>query len=176
MKKNFKIAAILMIIAAICGLAVSGMNMLTSSIIEKNQLEKEAQLCKEIFADYDTKKSKIITEDLSNEAITKKIVANDASGASLGYIYTVSGKNSYGPITLLVGISSDGKLVSIEFLENGQSYGSTVAEHVDANYSEGLTASDVASIDTKCGATYGAKTVQELVTIAFNDYSNGGAK
>ena len=54
MKKNFKIAAILMIIAAICGLAVSGMNMLTSSIIEKNQLEKEAQLCKEIFADFDT--------------------------------------------------------------------------------------------------------------------------
>ena len=35
MKKNFKIAAILMLIAAVCGLAVSGMNKVTSGIIEK---------------------------------------------------------------------------------------------------------------------------------------------
>ena len=93
----------------------------------------------------------------------------------LGNVYTVSGKNSYGSIVLLVGISSEGKLVSIEFLENGQSYSGEVQAHVDNKYSAGLTLSDVTAIDTNCGATYGANTVKELVTIAFNDY-NGGAK
>ena len=175
MKKNFKIAAILMIIAAVCGLAISGMNKVTSSVIERNQAEKEAALFKEIFAEYDIDHSQIITEGFSNEAITKKVVAKDDSGALLGNIYTVSGKNTYGPIVLLVGISSEGKLVSVEFLENGQSFSSEVQAHVDSKYSAGLTLSQVTSIDTNCGATYGANTVKELVTIAFNDY-NGGAK
>lgn len=175
MKKNFKIAAILMIIAAVCGLAVSGMNKVTSGIIERNQAEKEAALFKEIFPEYSIDYSEIITEGLSDEAITKKVVAKNQSGELLGNVYTVSGKNSYGPIVLLVGISSEGKLVSIEFLENGQSYSGEVQTHVDNKYSAGLTLSDITAIDTNCGATYGANTVKELVTVAFNDY-NGGAK
>ena len=175
MKKNFKIAAILMIIAAVCGLAVSGMNKITSGVIERNQAEKEAALFIEIFSEYSIDNSEIITEGLSSEAITKKVVAKDASGNLLGNIYTVSGKNSYGAIVLLVGISSEGKLVSIEFLENGQSYSSEVQAHVDSKYSAGLTLSDINAIDTKCGATYGANTVKELVNVAFSDY-NGGAK
>ena len=177
MKKNFKIAAILMIIAAVCGLAVSGMNKVTSGIIERNQAEKEAALFKEIFTEYDIDHSQIITEGFSNEAITKKVVAKDDSGALLGNIYTVSKNNMYGPISLLGGINAEGKLVSIEFLENGQTGGKNVdvENHVDSNYKAGLTASDIANIDTNCGATKGANTVKELVTIAFNDY-NGGAK
>lgn len=175
MKKNFKIAAILMIIAAVCGLAVSGMNKITSGVIERNQAEKEAALFIEIFSEYSIDNSEIITEGLSSEAITKKVVAKDASGNLLGNIYTVSGKNSYGAIVLLVGINSEGKLVSIEFLENGQSYSSEVQAHVDSKYSAGLTLSDINAIDTKCGATYGANTVKELVNVAFSDY-NGGAK
>ena len=177
MKKNFKIAAILMIIAAICGLAVSGMNMITAPIIERNQLLKEAALCKEIFADYDMDASgKPITEGLSNEAISKKVIAKNAAGELIGYIYTVSGKNSYGPISLLVGIGADGKLVSAEFLENGQSYGKLVENHVNSSYTSGLTLEEITNIDTNCDATFGAKTVKELVTIAFNDYNNGGAQ
>ena len=175
MKKNFKIAAILMIIAAVCGLAVSGMNKVTSGIIERNQAEKEAALFKEIFPEYSIDYSEIITEGLSNEAITKKVVAKNQTGELLGNVYTVSGKNSYGSIVLLVGISFEGKLVSIEFLENGQSYSSEVQSHVDNKYLAGLTLNEVNAIDTKCGATYGANTVKELVTVAFNDY-NGGAK
>ena len=62
MKKNFKIAAILMIIAAVCGLAVSGMNKVTSGIIEKNQLKKEEVLCKEIFSDFSIDNSEIIKD------------------------------------------------------------------------------------------------------------------
>ena len=177
MKKNFKIAAILMIIAAICGLAVSGMNMITAPIIERNQLLKEAALCKEIFSDYDMDASgKPITEGLSNEAISKKVIARNAAGELIGYIYTVSGKNSYGPISLLVGIGADGKLVSAEFLENGQSYGKQVENHVNSSYTSGLTLEEITNINTSCGATYGANTVKELVTIAFNDYNNGGAQ
>ena len=145
------------------------------NIMEVQNNEKESALFIEIFSEYSIDNSEIITEGLSSEAITKKVVAKDASGNLLGNIYTVSGKNSYGAIVLLVGINSEGKLVSIEFLENGQSYSSEVQAHVDSKYSAGLTLSDINAIDTKCGATYGANTVKELVNVAFSDY-NGGAK
>ena len=171
MKKNFKIAAILMIIAAICGLAVSGMNMFTAPVIVEKQEKKEEALCKEIFADYDMKASdEPITEGLSNEAIVKRVEARNASGDLLGYIYTISGKNSYGPISLLVGIGADGKLVSAEFLENGQSYGKQVETHVNSSYIPGLTLEEITNIDKRCGATYGANTVKDLVIIAFKDF------
>ena len=180
MKKNFKIAVILMVIAAICGLAVSGMNMITAPIIEENQAIKEAKICQLIFADYDKDKSEKTTEGLSNEAIVKRVEARNASGKLLGYIYTVNGSNSYGAISLLVGIDTDGKLVSAEFLQNGQSYGKQVEAHVNSSYNSGLTLEDISNIDTKCGATFGAKTVKELVTIAFDDYktipSDGGTE
>ena len=175
MKKNFKIAAILMIIAAVCAAAVSGMYKVTSGKIEANQLAKELKLYQEIFPQFNIEKKpeELVAE---NAAITKKIVAKNQAGEELGLVYVVSGKNSYGPIVLLVGIDNEGKLVGVEFLENGQSYSSEVETHVDSKYTSGLSLGDITAIDKKCGATYGAKTVKELVTIAFNDYNNGGAQ
>ena len=40
---------------------------------------------------------------------------------------------------------------------------SSPKKDVDSKYVSGLTLSDVNGIDTKCGATYGANTVKELV-------------
>ena len=143
---------------------------------EQNQLKEEIRLYSEIFNDINYDNSIFIIEDLTDPAITKKVVAKDANGELLGYIYTVAGENSYGPISLLVGIGADGKLVSAEFLENGQSYGKQVETHVNSSYTSGLTLEEISNINTSCGATYGANTVKELVTIAFNDYNNGGAE
>ncbi len=175
MKKNILTGIILMIIAAMSGLAISGINKVTSPIIEKNTQEKEIKLCKNIFSIYDSNNSQTTLSGFNNDAISKKVVAIDSNKAPLGVIYIVSGRNAYGPISLLVGISNDGKLVSVEFLENGQSFGNEVSNHVDNKYVNGLTLDNIEGIDTKCGATYGAKTVKELVSIAFADY-NGGTK
>ena len=137
---------------------------------EQNQQKEEIRLYSEIFNDMNYDNSIFIIEDLTDPAITKKVVAKDANGKLLGYIYTVAGKNSYGPISLLVGIGADGKLVSAEFLENGQSYGKQVETHVNSSYIPGLTLEEITNIDTRCGATYGANTIKDLVIIAFKDF------
>lgn len=195
MKKNFIIAAILGCIALICALAIAGMNMVTSSIIEANNQKTELETCQAIFADYDKEKSivqfdkqnNIKLEDVTSDKITKKVDAYDASGNLLGYLYTVTGKNSYGAITLMVAIKDD-KVVQVEFLENGQSFASTVVSHVQSSYPSSpdetihagfkpdgveavgaLTGEEIDSIDTVCGATYGAVLVKDLVKIALND-------
>lgn len=185
MKKNFIIASILGAIALVCALAIAGVNMITSSIIEENAAKTELETCKAIFTEYDADKSQ--EEEASNDAIIKKVLAKDSSGNDLGYLYTVSGKNSYGIITLMVAVK-DERVVQVEFLENGQSFASTVVSHVQSSYPSSpdetihagfkpdevetvgeLTGAEIDSIDTVCGATYGATLVKELVKIALED-------
>ena len=81
---------------------------------------------------------------------------------------------------------------SFEFLENGQSYASTVESHVKDNYPSSkddviypfikpeespsigsIDKDTVNGIDTSCGATYGANLVKELVQYALNDALGG---
>lgn len=190
--KNFKISATLGAIALVCALLIALINMVTSPIIAANDKKTELETCKEIFEAYDEGKSESKSDnDLSgkNSAIQKIIYAKDSAGSSLGTIYKVSGKNAYGTITLMVGIDANNSVCQVEFIENGQSFASTVNNHVLANYpssestdvhvgaySNGntekisaLSSSTIDSIDVKCGATYGATLVKDLVKIAQND-------
>lgn len=132
--------------------------------------EKSENKYDHIFEDFNDENSKIITENLSNSAIKEKVIVKDVNDEVLGYVYTVSGNNAYGPISLLVGIGADGKLVSAELLENGQSFAKEVETHVNSSYTLGLTLEEITNINTICGATYGANTVKELIIIAYEDY------
>lgn len=175
MKKNFIIALILMSISLLAGLTISAVNVLVEPIITENEEAKKEDLCKKIFASYDSEKSVIVSADdyeFSSDYITEKITANDASENFLGYIYTVTGKNSFGTISLLVGLDSENKLVSLQVLENGQTT-DEVSKHIKDNYVADLTIETVNSIDTKCGGTFGAKLTKALVQAAFLDAKGG---
>jgi len=190
--KNIKISATLGIISLVCALLIALINMVTSPIIAANDKKTELETCKAIFAEYneDASKSKEAS-DLTgkNEAIIKIIYAKDANETDLGTIYKVTGKNAYGTITLMVGIDADNQVCQVEFIENGQSFASTVNNHVLASYPSSestdvhvgaytasnsekvgsLDESKVSAIDVKCGATYGATLVKDLVKIALTD-------
>ncbi len=172
MKKNLMISLVLTVICLVCAFGIGYFNTITSPIIAENTAKTEAKLCSKIFSEYDSLKSTTYTE-FENSSILKKVEARDASSNELGYIYTVSGKNDYGTITLLVGIDNNKELVSVEFLENGQSFSKIVKEYVKTNYVGGLTQAQVTTLDTSCGATYGAKLTKNLVNIAFNDLNGG---
>ena len=185
MLKNFKIASILGGIALVCALLIALVNMLTANTIAANNEKKELETIQTIFEDYDASKSK---EEAANDAlIEKKIKAAKADGTVLGYLYTVSGKNAYGSISLMVAIV-DNKVYQVEFLENNQSFASTVysylkttypssadtAVHVGAYSTEdvkinSLSKDAVETVDVSCGATYGATLIKNLVLAALND-------
>lgn len=172
--KYFKTAIVLTLIAGICAALIASINLLTGPIIENNAKEKKAALCQEIFANYDADNSKIYSEGFNSSYIVEKVEAYDSSSNLIGYIYTVSGSNAYGVIELLVGINADMTLNGVRFVTNGQSFSTETEAHVNGSYNSGLTSSDVANIDTACGATFAAKLVQELVNAAFADCNGGG--
>ena len=184
--KYLKIALILCIISLICAAGIAGVNELTKDTIEENAEKAQLEAYQAIFEAYDNEKSKEL-ENTGNSSIESKILAYDSEGNELGLLYTVSGSNSYGKLKIVVAIV-DNKVKQVEILENGQSYASTVVSHVRNEYpaspdeathlgfapEEGeavsdLTIDEVVNIDTKCGATFGANTVKQLVLIALED-------
>ena len=192
MKNYVKISAVLCSIALICALILAALNLLTKPIIDKNAEAKQTETIQAIYSNYDSAKSEV-KYDVNNgdsgksAEILKVVLAKDSADKVLGYIYTLKGTNQYGTIQLMVAISDDNIVHQVEFLENGQSFASTVATWVKETFNnkgsekhEGGFTSDVAlgsektkdelaNVDVKCGATYGATTVKSLINIALTD-------
>ena len=197
MKNYFRIAAVLGAITLVCAVVLALMNMLTSPIIANNNDKTKLETIQKIYSDYDSEKSKDYeTDEITDLNLASEVVdvvrVNNSNGDLKGYVFTVSGKNAYGIISLMVAISKDtnGNNVvhQVEFLENGQSFASTVDEHVRSSYhtsdknalvldpySSGdkvvigdLTEDQIPNDDqVQCGATYGAKLVRSLVEAAL---------
>ena len=188
--KYVKIASVLGAISLFCALIISLFNLLTSPIIKDNNKAKEEKIYKELYSEYDSKNSKEI-EDLKGVSsdIIKIMEIHDSNDNILGFVYTVEGKNAYGGISLMVAIEEGPVCKQVEFLSNTESFASKVADHVRKNYpqseSDSITISpydeeeiadvsslsqdDVSLIDVKCGATYGATLVRNLVQSALDD-------
>ena len=196
MKNYFRIAAVLGAITLVCAVVLALMNMLTSPIIAKNNDKTKLETIQKIYEDYDSEKSKDYEEsEIESLGLDGQVVdvirVNNSHGELKGYVFTVSGKNAYGTITLMVAISKDtnGNNVvhQVEFLENGQSFASTVDDHVRSSYHTSdknalvldpyssddsvtvgdLTSDQVDDVVVECGATYGAKLVKQLVEVAL---------
>ena len=196
MKNYFRIAAVLGAITLVCAVVLALMNMLTSPIIAKNNDKTKLETIQKIYEDYDSEKSKDYeTEEIEalnlDDSVVDVVRVNNSNGDLKGYVFTVGGKNAYGTITLMVAISKDTNnqnvVHQVEFLENGQSFASTVDAHVRSSYHTSeknalvldpyssddsvtvgdLTSDQVDDVVVECGATYGAKLVKQLVEVAL---------
>ena len=184
MKKNLLIASILGSICLVCALLIALIDIATKDKIAQNTKETELAAIKEIFANYDENKSESLE---ASGRINQKILAKDKDNNELGYLYNISGKNSYGSISLMVAVV-DEKLYKVELLENTQSFASTVYSYFKTTYPSSpdtaihvgaygstdvvvgsLSAGEVENIDVSCGATFGAKLIRDLVLEALED-------
>ena len=185
--KYLKTASVLAVISLICAAIIAAFSLLTSQKIKDNSKQKEQETYKVIYDDYSY--SKDVTKNLSKETldydlIEKAIIAYDVNDNELGTIFTVTGKNSYGTISLMVAVN-DGNVYKVEFLSNTESFASKVNDYVKSNYPssktdaiyigindsnsndiDSLSIDNVSDMDTKCGATYGALLVKKLVLAA----------
>lgn len=176
--KYLKTALILTLIAGFCAALIASVNMITAPVIEENAKLKKEALCQEIFVDYDDDTSKTYTEGFESPYITEKIEAYNTNKEFLGYIYTVTGSNTYGKISLLVGINADNKLESVKFITNEQSYKAQTENHLDNNYHNDMTLDEIngldfSKIEVTSGATYASKLIRQLVNVAFEDAKGG---
>lgn len=172
-KKTIKIAAILGCFAAIGGVSIALVNSFTAERIKNNRIEKEEKGLAKVFGSLgkcDPKGKKEI-ESTEKTYLLAYYPVSDTSDESnlIGRIYSTSGTNSYGGVSLLVGLTSEFALYNLVVMENTESYAVTLVE----NYLNPLIASPNKDNDlnsVKCGATYGAKLVRDMVNEAKKHY------
>ena len=165
-----KVGLILALIASICGISIALLNSVTAPIIENNAYLKEQETLSLIYDDATFENLNI---DLEESNISKVYVAKKDEVVK-GYVYIVSGKNAYGKIELMIGIT-DGVVTAVEIMTNTQSFGKLVNQYVDNLNDQEINNQNVFDLDVKCGATYGAKLVRSLIAVALEHYQGGFA-
>ncbi|MBE6135512.1 MAG: hypothetical protein E7179_05900 [Erysipelotrichaceae bacterium] len=166
--KAFKTGIFLACIAGAAALILSGVNVVTSKKIEENRVQKEAKGLRRVFGEAAYGEA-IPVEN--NKNISKYWNVNLGEGKE-GRVYSVSGTNSYGSVSLLVGIYGDYSLGNIFVLENTESYATTLQDGYLTPY---IQAEDKETVidNVRCGATYGAKLCRDLILTARSHYKGG---
>jgi len=126
----------LTLIAAIAGVALSGVYSMTKDTIEEQKLLAEAASYKEVcpeaetFEISDAAKAKLEELDGANwgtdfgsTRINEAFVGKDASGNLAGYALSVSSKGFGGDVTMALGLTPDGTVNKISFTELNETAG-----------------------------------------------------
>ena len=126
----------LTLIAAIAGVALSGVFSMTKDTIEEQKLLAEAASYKEVcpeaenFEISDAAKAKLEElnganwgADFGSTRINEAFVGRDASGNLAGYALSVSSKGFGGDVTMALGLTPDGAVKKIAFTELNETAG-----------------------------------------------------
>ena len=170
MKKYVKIAVVLTSICLVCALLVAGVNLFTAPKIEEYQKQLTMEAYMEFFPTMDTNNSVIVEDGFKSSYVKEKMTVKDANGADIGIGIKVSGRNSYGVITLIVGLDLDGKLIGISCTENGQTKSAAeLTAWAENDFTAGMTTDDVTDLPIVSGATFGSNLIKTLVQAAFSE-------
>lgn len=170
----FKSTFVLVCVALACALLIALINLVAAPAIADGQKQREINSYKRIFsdmADYQVLYMDEILEptDTWPSGVAKRVTkALDTESELVGYIFTVTKSNSYGNISLVVGIGAD-KLIGeyIEILENGQTSGRNaqvvkqIVEFYGVNY---LNIGSVQNVGTN--ATRAFETITDIMNTA----------
>lgn len=167
------VALVLGGIASISALLIALTYMITNSVIEENNLKKTLESLKNIYGE-DKKYEKV--EDINNESysyLNSYYACYDSldnnKGELIGYVFSCDGKNDYGTIEMIVGVTVESVISKIYLIVNDQSYGQTVQN----NYVDSFNNGEIEIGDVSCGATYSATLIRDMSLQAqqyFNDF------
>ena len=161
-KKYIITAVTLGVIAAASAGLIGLTNLFTAKQIAKNEQNRIKAGIVEIFADD--------AEILEEKAVSDKELkyTNYEYTLNKGVAFRTTGSNMYGKISMLVGYGkgiipgsseTSYKFAGIYLITNEQTYASTLVE----NYVTPLNNDDINYDDVKCGATYGATLIKEMI-------------
>ncbi|MEC9484535.1 MAG: FMN-binding protein [Candidatus Izemoplasma sp.] len=169
MLDKLKVAIVLVIIGALSGFFIWGVNAITSPVIEENTQKRELALYEEMF-DL-TGEFTLETKSLDG-VLTKEVIIYDSNGQEVGRAYQGYDMNNYGDVTVLVGVVNNTITdVVIQSTSNTVTFVNTIEKTYLPRLSD-QSLSDV-SYDSKTGATYTYTSVKTIVQ-ATVDYIEGG--
>ena len=130
----------LTLIAALAGLALSGVHSVTKGPIEEQQIQKERAAYKEVCPDAETfessEKADQEIQAMAGETtrVNQAFVAKDADGNIVGYVLNVSSKGFGGNVALAMGLTPEGEIIRMTFTEMNETDGYGKNAVKDPNY------------------------------------------
>lgn len=111
LKQMAKLGGILCVITLVTTLALSAVNLLTRDSIEKNAEKSQ-----------DEARSALIGAE-SFERVTEDIYKGTTGGETSGYCVSVTANGYGGPIEMIVGVDTDGRVTGIKILSDSETPG-----------------------------------------------------
>ncbi len=174
MLDKLKVALVLVVIGAISGFLIYYTNEVTYEKIAEARAQQELDFYKDIFELEETvelDKEMIDANSVDLDNGMTEVPVYDVDGNLIGYVYKGSETNNYGDITVLVGISLDGKIqdVVISQSTNTPTFVKKIKDSYLGNFKD-QDASDV-TLDERTGASYTYGSVSKFVTLGTEYYA-----
>lgn len=148
-------------IALASALLIGLTNMITKERIIQNEINKVNSGIASIFGD-----NSKISEDKDIEGhnyVNHVYTVDNSEDTRLGYGFRVTGSNMYGKISLLVGFDeSSHNFMGMYIVTDEQTYAQTLEDNYIGPVNAGTRDID----DVKCGATYGATLIRDMIADA----------
>ena len=186
--KIIKDALALTLITLVAGVALGGVYEITKDPIAKQEAQAKAEAYEQVFTDaaafeaveMDDTLTKTIRDQLDQEgykaqSIEEVMRAEDQSGETLGYAFTVVTSEGYGgDIQFSMGVQNDGTLTGISILSIGETAGLGMNADTPA-FKDQFVGKQVEKLqDTKHGATQDDEiNAISGATVTTNAMTNG---
>ena len=162
-KKYVLTGVTLGLIAMASGLLIGATNMITADRIAENEVKKINASFVEIYGE-GTTGTENESFDFNNYTYLKaQYEIFNGNGENIGMAYRTLGSNAYGKVSLIVGfVNGSGYryvYYGISVVINEQSFATTLED----NYLTPLQNGERELEDVKCGATYGATLVKDMI-------------
>ncbi len=166
-KKHYIMTALTLGLIGAASAALIGLtNLATRDQIAENERQKIALGIRRVFSSSTVSYEEINMKEsglTGSYKFVQTVYSVKEENASVGYAFKASGSNTYGKITLIAGFSeTTHEFSGVYLVVNEQTYASTLNDKYIDPVNDGSR--DVS--DTSCGATYGAKLVEEMIVEA----------
>lgn len=185
MKKAILIPTISLFIICLCSTFLLGIvNGITEDKITQNAIQTEEESRKLVMPEADSFGEKVEGSHTYNGAASpySYVEALDADGNTIGYVLITESSGYGGAISTMTGVSTDGKVTGVEFIEINETVGLGMNATKDSfkNQFKGLSGvigvnkNEATETEVKAltGATITTKAAAKGVNIALDIYEN----
>ena len=173
----------LTIIAALAGVALSGVYSMTKDPIAAAELAKKRESFKIVcenaadFKEIDAAQKTLEALEggtygagkFGTTVIEEVYEAIDANGNTAGYVFSVTNRNAYNPpLKLALGLDPDGRILKIAFIELNETPGKGSKADEPAFKDQFVGQTDTSAVDTISGATVTSKAVLNAVNAGLD--------
>ena len=161
---------VLTVICLVISAALAIVNSFTSPIIEEAKVERENASRQQVLpaaADF---------EELSLEGLPDSVSGAyqgvDASGNTVGYVFTAGNKGFDGTVVVMTAIGADGKIVQVSTIDVTSETKTLGGQTANESYTSQYTGKDAAleGIDAISGATITSTAYEQCVSDSFAAY------